>query len=220
MFKETRNLIILAAIIGVVVVAYLLFTRWNDNRRLESLAERHPLGREILTEIRSKSTELPGASRQKKEEIYSIIAYDREQLGDHFGAIKFYNKALLTRKDNLVIFNNIAQIYIGIGDYEKAENYFRKIVNKSLTDIAAWRNLANLYRYHLTGGGEGKRPQDIYLEALQYNPNHPNLLSALAGYYQDTGNKEEAIVYYKKLLEVAPDNEAARNELEILQSSL
>ena len=78
------------------------------------------------------------------------------------------------------------------------------------------RNLGDLYRFAMAER-EGRIPE-LFEFALEENPEHGDLLSYLAVYYQEGENFSKAVEYYERLLVVAPENAAARAELQKLRS--
>jgi len=50
------------------------------------------------------------------------------------------------------------------------------------------------------------------MEALKLRPNNTNLLHQLAKIHEGTGNLDQALQVYKKILDISPDDEKAGKE--------
>lgn len=136
----------------------------------------------------------------------------------HEEAIATYNKALELAPLDPLALNNLSNIYFTLEQYEKTEELLLKIINSNpRAMLQSYTDLADLYRYQLPEKRD-KTPE-ILLKGLEHNPEKQELfLRYLAVYHKDFGDKQKAVEYYEKLLEVEPDNETARTELEQLQA--
>lgn len=83
------------------------------------------------------------------------------------------------------------------------------IVNRSnrAIDDAAFEQVRTAYAAYERG--EHKLAERDYRRALEIAPNHLNALAGLAAVLQETGRSGEALVYYRQLLNVEPNNEIA-----------
>jgi tetratricopeptide (TPR) repeat protein len=57
---------------------------------------------------------------------------------------------------------------------------------------------------------------NAYKEGLNHNPNNIDLLLLMASFYEDTSNYISAVKYYKKVLQLNPMNNVAKNNLATL----
>jgi tetratricopeptide (TPR) repeat protein len=71
-------------------------------------------------------------------------ALDQKRKGNFTEAIMIYT-SLLGRRDDAIIYNNIANCYIGLADYEMARQYYRKALQSSRS-ASAYYNLSQLSR--------------------------------------------------------------------------
>ncbi|PLX42023.1 MAG: hypothetical protein C0608_03765 [Deltaproteobacteria bacterium] len=69
------------------------------------------------------------------------------------------------------------------------------------------------YGKKLAEAGEEEKAIKAYEDALAADPNHANSLSVLALYSQSKGDKEKALSYFKRLLEIRPAAELQRGML-------
>ena len=110
---------------------------------------------------------------------------------------------------------NLATSYKALKQYKKAESAYKMIIELSPGNVRTYRQLADLYR--IPELGKQDEIPSVLEKGLVHVPNEPDLLSYLAVYYQEKGNVEKAISYYEQLLKVAPQNQAAQQELNKLR---
>jgi len=73
----------------------------------------------------------------------------------------------------------------------------------------------------LSNRGEYKKARRILLELVKVYPGEPRLLNSLGNTFARTdGEKEKAVEYYRRALEIAPDLAPALNNLSALYSAL
>jgi tetratricopeptide (TPR) repeat protein len=148
------------------------------------------------------------------------IAQLKYFFNDLEGAKKVYLKALELNPTNTLVLNNLGDIYNQQGEYENAEKMYLKIIEISPNIINAYRELKTIYRFHLKE--KYSQIEGPLLKAIEDNKKvfgeaPVDFYSMLAVYYKDTDQKEKAIPYYEKVLELDPTNEGARIDLEELK---
>ena len=148
------------------------------------------------------------------------IAQLKYFFNDSEGAKRVYLKALEFRADDLLILNNLADIYNQLKDYENAEKILLKLTETSPGWLNGFRELKGLYFFHMKE--KYPRIEGILLKGLEENKKlfgeaPVDFYSMLAVYYKDTNQKEKAISYYEKVLELDPNNEGAKIDLEELK---
>lgn len=186
-----------------------------DYAKLEEGAKSHPKGEELLARVRERERNLNNEDEKVAREAYELIAFDMRQLGDNEGSILGYRASLSLFENNIFAWNNLAVSYEELGEYKKAEAAYKKITEISPGDVPNYRKLADLYLYSLIE--KEKEIPALMEEGLERVPNHPDLLSYLAVYWQNKGETEKAIEHYERLLKVAPLNKTAKDELNKLR---
>lgn len=135
---------------------------------------------------------------------------------DYKGAEEVWIYVGELRPQNSLSFGNLGDLYTHfLKDYPKAEAaYFRAIENEK-HDINYFRNFFELYYYSYA---EKKYlAEKVLLDGIENNPESQDLMTLLASYYRDNGNKEKAAEYFAKALKINPDNSAIKQELEKLK---
>ena len=90
-----------------------------------------------------------------------------------------------------------------------------------LNDVLRRRSVSDLEQvteYYQASLEREPESESAYFKALEVSPNDPAIYTKLAELYQAQGNSAQAIAFYKIALQIQPDNSAARNALEKLQS--
>jgi Tfp pilus assembly protein PilF len=126
--------------------------------------------------------------------------YYKEKIID--SAILYYEKAVryFPEKENLKL--DLANLYSDKKEYDKAEeiyNYFEKKYGESeTTSMSIIKNLINSKNY--------RKAEEKVKELLKKAPDEILYNGLLAEIYRSNGEKEKAIIVYKKLLEKDPGN--------------
>jgi tetratricopeptide (TPR) repeat protein len=139
----------------------------------------------------------------------------RKMIGDYEGAKEAWEFAGMLAPKNAVSFNNLGELYWHyFFDFQKAENNFLRAIRNDPKKVFIYINLSELYRFSYKEKFD--QADDILLAGLDNNPGNLNLLKTLANYYSDTDNKNEARKYYDIILELYPEEDWARKELQNL----
>lgn len=227
--NKKSKIIIQIIVLAILLAALAFYFYWQNNQEQVSEKELHQI------EF-TPSSDLPESAVQKYQERFNFI---QQQIADEpnklthwlalagtMKAIRSYDQAeevwlYITEKwpEDPTAFGNLGDLYTNfLPDYAKAEEAFKQAIGNSdnLNEhLIYYRNLHRLYQQKYQEKAD--LADDILLEALKEYPKEPNFLALLANYYQDVDNKEKAIEYYEKLLEVDPGNQEAIDELEKLK---
>lgn len=117
-------------------------------------------------------------------------------------AIAEYIKLIEADPKDKRLYLKLGDLYYKNGEYEKA--------------IAEYLKLAELYAEE----DLNSRAISIYKKVLSINPKHIDTLHRIAGLYLKEGLSGNARNYYLNILEINPTDEAARQALDRLDSSL
>ncbi len=222
------------AIALILVAAAGFFTYREFSKTVPQDADLEALKASIIAEAKITKTDLTEEQRDKyleqlktaREAVINAnfdtlqgindVAILKQYLGDYEGAIDAWEYANIIRPQNSLSFSNLAALYhFELQEYDKAEkNYLISIANDP-DDIPTIRNLFELYFYALKDNGKAEA---LLLDSIKNNPEAADLYSLTGSFYQQIGNKEKAIEYYQKHLELNPTNEAVRRELEKLKT--
>jgi len=132
-----------------------------------------------------------GTSPDLKAKILELVGKANE--GKNEEALTGY---LALEKDNptdLLLLNNIADLYSDMGNWTKAEEYYKKLLNTYPSFIQGYRMLAYLYQYRFND--DEVKIKALIDDGLSKNNNHPDLLSWIIDYYQQKEEGEKALPY-------------------------
>ena len=112
--------------------------------------------------------------------------------------------------------NNLGDVFSRAGDYESAEQEFKKAVDLNSNYADAYHNLG-LTQYQM-----GKTDEAIsnFKEALQIRPYLWQSYAQLAQIYYEKEDYAKALVEVEKALQIVPDNQNLLQAQELLQSEL
>ena len=88
---------------------------------------------------------ISGCLNANKEKNYNFIkGLNEYQKNDKVSALENYKKAYEVDKNNVVLLNEIAYLYVDLGNYEEAENYYKKALEVKPNDENSLKNLLEL----------------------------------------------------------------------------
>ena len=88
---------------------------------------------------------ISGCLSASKEKNYNFIkGLNEYQKNDKVSALENYKKAYEMDKNNVVLLNEIAYLYVDLGNYEEAENYYKKALEVKPNDENSLKNLLQL----------------------------------------------------------------------------
>ena len=145
---------------------------------------------------------------------YTNLAYAYHDLGKHDSAVSALQKSVELKPDNAVALGFLAWIYFdNLKNYDRAALYYEKILQLDSADCEA-RGFAGV-SYLIQ---KKYSPAITQLrEAIRCKPRDKQYNLWLAQAYEQTGQKENARIYYKKVLEIDPNNKVAQERLDILE---
>ena len=217
-----KQKIILIVVLAVLILAGLLAARifWWQGRVSEIRTFfSQILEKEQLPDKVREAVEKLKSNPQDADSYLAIAAYKREK-GEYSDAIKIYLAALEFRPTDTLLLMNIAELYERTKQYSEAETAYQKVIETNPKWTNSYRNLVSLYLYNLKEK-QSEIPKILEL-GLKNNADEgidAEFIGQLAVYYKDFGPKEEAIKWYKKLIELDPTNETAKKELAELKSN-
>ena len=88
---------------------------------------------------------ISGCLSASKEKNYNFIkGLNEYQKNDKVSALENYKKAYEVDKNNVVLLNEIAYLYVDLGNYEEAENYYKNALEVKPNDENSLKNLLQL----------------------------------------------------------------------------
>jgi len=127
----------------------------------------------------------------------------------HEDAREMFERSLSIHK-SYNIYSNLATLYFIEGKYEDAARSYEHALEMNDNDYRVWGNLAAAYYWIPGKKNEAintfKHAIKIAEERLKINSKDPNVISSLAGYYSEIGNKKKSMNLLKQSLDLAPDN--------------
>ena len=88
---------------------------------------------------------ISGCLNASKEKNYNFIkGLNEYQKNDKVSALENYKKAYEVDKNNVVLLNEIAYLYVDLGNYEEAEKYYKKALEVKPNDENSLKNLLQL----------------------------------------------------------------------------
>ena len=116
----------------------------------------------------------------------------------------------LTIHKSYNIYSNLGTLYYIEGKYEDAAHNYELALSLNDNDYLTWGNLAAAYFWIQRKRDKAietyKFAIEIAEERLKVNPKDSDVISNLARYYSDIGNKKKSLKLLRQSLDIAPDN--------------
>ena len=152
------------------------------------------LAKAILLKVTSKDPKNPRA--------LELLAYVLGNEGDLLEAVHLLERATSLADCAPSAHYELARLYMGQDNFDKADTLFEKAANKGLNLFELHhehaRSLANLGNY----SGALKK----FRLAEKLNPSNPGLNVNLGKIYESLGDPQMALEYFDKALKIEPDN--------------
>ncbi|KAJ2689848.1 glucose repression mediator protein [Coemansia spiralis] len=144
------------------------------------------------------------------EEVWMQIGSLAEQMGEHERALAAYDNALRYNPQSQHALSLIANIYRGREDFEKAVEYFQRIVNIDSTNGETWGAIGNCYLML----DEMPKAYHAYQQAIFHlpNPKEPKLWYGIGILYDRYGSYEHAEEAFNAVMSMDPEFDKA-NEI-------
>ncbi len=139
----------------------------------------------------------------------SAMAGCYEQLKTRPEMVKYLNHFIKQNPDNVTAYLLKKRLLILNGKQKQAINLLKHTLEVRGNLSAVYRELAELYRKK----GDMSAALASYQQGLKKYPNDIKLLMALASYYEQQQQLDQAIMIYDQVLSIAPALAIARNNL-------
>ena len=108
------------------------------------------------------------------------------------------------------IYTNLGTLYYIEGKYNDAANMYEEALKINNNSYISWGNLGAAYNEIPGKKNEAKNAYKTAIsnaeKKLEINPNDPEVVSNLAGYYADIGDSSKALTMLKNAINKAPGN--------------
>ena len=220
---KRKNIIYIALVIAVAgLTAYFYLADFykpygSDLDKIYTAVD-FPNALETMTEdILEKSLEDLNNQYQKIQEGDHVyvrwinIGILKKRFMDHSSAEEAWQTAISYNPDQSLAFGNLADLYLfNLGEYEKAEKYYLKVLDMRPDNYTYYIGLVSLYRYNMTE--KANLIEGLMIKGAEINPSEAeNYYMYLANYFNygpdNSGgnNKEKARYYIQKTLGINPE---------------
>jgi tetratricopeptide (TPR) repeat protein len=134
--------------------------------------------------------------------------------GDMEGASRILQRLVNLHPGFGLAHNDLAVLNYRMGDKEQALSHYEAAVRLEPENIIFQKNLGDFYYV------EQKRVKDaleVYVKVLEIEPEDIETLLALGNICRETQQNEDAVVFFERVLEIEPWNQAARVGLDALE---
>jgi tetratricopeptide (TPR) repeat protein len=168
-----------------------------------------------LVELWNKAKNTEEKIKQKPEEAgyYMESGLDWKSLGEISEIKEFLSRSLSAYEEgikkfgqkNILFYLNAGNLAEQMGDYTKAESYFKKAIEISSADESGYIELADLYSYKMKKSEA--EVVKVYESGMKILMNPAPLIYARGSYLRRIGDYKNALEDYKVLSQNYPDHQ-------------
>ena len=125
------------------------------------------------------------------------------QMGRYADAVEPLKKSISIRPSNAA-YDNLGTAYFGLNQFADAATAYEQAIKLNPAQYVTWGNLGDARKYL----GQKSQAQAAYQRAveladeeLKVNPHDPDVLSSLASYYSELGDRNHALLYLEQSLQ-------------------
>lgn len=149
-------------------------------------------------------------------ENYSNLGNLYQKMARYDDAIDMYKKAILLNPKLVSAYNNLGNVLAKKGEFSLAVENYNNAIKLSPYDYEIFINLANVYLKI----GNFSNAVDIYKKAIFFNANLPAEVYYNIGIACASENDfVDAVKYWKKTINIDPNFQKAKSNLEVLKSA-
>ncbi|MEA2063276.1 MAG: tetratricopeptide repeat protein [Gemmatimonadota bacterium] len=126
--------------------------------------------------------------------------------------VTLWSDAVAKRPHMGYYYKALGNVYLDVGDTDKAFSTFTRAAERSPKDPAVWNNMGYLRQEQ----GRYKEALALYSRALALDSLHFNACNSTGNIHARSGNDSLAVAYYFRAMNISPDNYMVRSNLATL----
>jgi len=189
--SKKNILIVIIAILFIGAGAYYFY-------QVKAPAQVNQQGEEQNNEGEQPSQEevvLTPAEKELRDKVLELVGMANEGKTDE--ALTGYLALLKDNPTDLMLLNNIADLYSDKSDWANSEKYYKLLITAHPDFIQGYRMLAYLYQYRFND--DEVKIKALMDSGLKATNNNADLLNWMIAYYQGKDEGEKALPYSQML---------------------
>jgi tetratricopeptide (TPR) repeat protein len=176
----------------------------------KKILEIEPWNDKVLSNLNIlESTEQSSTNEQSPEEVHQR-SQELFSSGNAEGAIEELEKLLKINPEFALAHNDLGVMHYNIGNKDKTLRHYEEAVRLEPNDLNFQKNLADFYCVEL---GRIEDALEIYLKILTEEPTDIETLMAAGHICEAFDRKEDAKIFYDRVLDIEPWNLEANDNL-------
>ncbi|MFH1867211.1 MAG: tetratricopeptide repeat protein [Patescibacteria group bacterium] len=179
----------------------------NQERMQQTEVRIQEANPELLANLKQGISDMEQALNKDPENSFNWfqLGTNKKSLGDYLGAEQAFRQALAIDKESVTAAMNLGVMYQDWGKYQQSEDAYREIINRQPLFAEGYLRLAELYLSAVWR--DSSDAEQILLYGLNRTRNNPAIVVTLARYYEEVGNKEQALNYYGQYMQLVPEEQ-------------
>lgn len=130
------------------------------------------------------------------------------EMGRYADAIGPLKKSI-TIRPSYAAYDNLGTAYIGLNKFSEAATAYQDAIKLNPQQHVTWGNLGDAQKYlgqKAEAATAYRKAEELAGEELKVNPHDPDVLSSLAAYYSNLGDREHALRYLQECLRIGSND--------------
>lgn len=211
-------LLVFAVVVNIIIAIIQNMFNATEEDRLFKKYSANPQWKQVIDMMILDKDDLKKTDITKAKRVAATMDMGLQwfNLREFKFAKIWWERGLDIEPNNVIGWYNLGNAYSGLKEYSNAEDAYWESIDRARNgDIDACLALGELYKYSYTSKKD--KEDDVYLKCLEKSKDNGDLVARLAGYYRDSGDKENAVKWFEKLFGLDPSQEVG-DELRALQT--
>lgn len=191
--------------------------RFEEAKKIyEKVLDLEPWNDDAWTYLEKLETCIDSRTDEKEAEEKYKRCLELANSGDKESAIKELEKLLRVYPDFALAYNDLGVLYYDMGDKGKTLECYEKATRLDPEIITFQKNLADFYYVEM---GRVENALEIYAKVLSEEPGDVDSLIAAGYICEDLEKKDDAKIFYERVLDIEPWNLEASEHINNLYES-
>lgn len=229
--KSKNVSLLLSSIVAIAIVGGVAYYFWHagiqsrvqpSGYQADLKVKRTDISQDEIAKDIQRYQELQAILRKTPNDFWAIaeLGMIKKDVGDFEGAEAAWLQLNQQEPGNSISFGNLADLYSNfLKDYNKAIPMYETAIKNSTGEAINASFYRNYFDFYLNYVKDVNRAESVILQGIEDNPKNSELMILAAQFYEDQGNKAKALIYFQKALQLDPQDNTVKQEIERLKKA-